>query len=123
MKPGIGVLFLGAAMMSIFTPAPRRAQSAALRSRRVESLAAILSEPAPIARMLALVQTRPHVLVLAISESREELEREMQELNETWNHWQLRSERQRYEIQPAPVLRPIHETNPRRLVAPLAPSV
>lgn len=56
-------------------------------------------------RMLALVQTKPHTLVLAVSESRDELERELQELNETWNHWQIRSERQRYEIQPAPVLR------------------
>ena len=29
----------------------------------------------------------------------------MQELNETWNDWRVRSERQRYEIQPAPILR------------------
>ena len=56
--------------------------------------------------MWALVQVRPEAQVLAISASRAELERELAEINETWNHWELRGERQRYAIQPAPVLFP-----------------
>jgi hypothetical protein len=54
--------------------------------------------------MWALVQFSPEVIVLAVSPSRAELERELAELNETWNHWELRTERQRYAIQAAPVL-------------------
>jgi hypothetical protein len=54
--------------------------------------------------MWALVQVRPETQVLAISASRAELERELAEINETWNHRELRSERQRYVIQSAPVL-------------------
>ena len=50
--------------------------------------------------MWALVQVRPEAQVLAISASRAELERELAEINETWNHWELRGERQRYVIQP-----------------------
>ncbi|MDB5568939.1 MAG: hypothetical protein JWN93_122, partial [Hyphomicrobiales bacterium] len=62
-------------------------------------------EPArPPRRMWALVQLRPDTAVLALSASRAELERELAELNETWNHWELRVERQRYAIQAAPVL-------------------
>jgi hypothetical protein len=109
MTRGIGALFLGAAVMSLFVPAGRAQQARDLRDAAscpddiVDSDAETAA--APPARLLALVQTRPRCQVLAISESREELERELVELNETWNHWQLRSERQRYEIQPAPVLR------------------
>ena len=32
------------------------------------------------------------------------LEAEVAELNETWNHWDLRTERQRYDIQPVCML-------------------
>ena len=110
MTRGIGALFLGAAVMSLFVPAGRAQQSRDLRDAAgcpeedfIDS--ANETAAAPPARLLALVQTRPQCQILAISESREELERELVELNETWNHWQLRSERQRYEIQPAPVLR------------------
>ena len=118
MARGIGALFLGAAVMSLFVPASRG--SLTREGRRTgpepETIAPAPEEAAyPPARLLALVQTRPQCLVLAISESREELEREMQELNETWNHWQLRNERQRYEIQPAPVLR--RAVEPPRLAA------
>jgi hypothetical protein len=110
MTRGIGALFLGAAMMSIFVPAPRaEAKPVPARMPRRSAQANDAAEPAPAARMLALVQTKPFTQVLAISESREELERELQELNETWNHWQIRTERQRYEIQPAPVLRRVDE--------------
>jgi hypothetical protein len=117
MTRGIGALFLGAAVMSIFVPAPRGAEARPVRLGRNRSAAALPSDPAPVARMLALVQTRPFTQVLAISESREELELEMQELNETWNDWRIRSERQRYEIQPAPVLRRVHEPDLRKRVA------
>lgn len=60
----------------------------------------------PPKRMWALIQYVPEVIVLAVSPSRAELERELAELNATWNHWELRTERQRYAIQPAPVLYP-----------------
>ncbi|MDB5596915.1 MAG: hypothetical protein JWM36_3876 [Hyphomicrobiales bacterium] len=118
MARGIGALFLGAAVMSLFVPASRR--SLTRETRRSEPQPE-MNDPAreeaayPPARLLALVQTRPQCLVLAISESREELEREMQELNDTWNHWQIRNERQGYEIQPAPVLR--RTVEPPRLAA------
>jgi len=108
MTRGIGALFLGAAVMSIFVPTPRGVEARPARPGRVRSTCAA-TEPAPAARMLALVQTRPFTQVLAVSESREELELEMQELNETWNDWRVRSERQRYEIQPAPILRRVSE--------------
>jgi hypothetical protein len=109
MTRGIGALFLGAAVMSIFVPTPRGVETRPPPPRR--------SGPAPAARMLALVQTRPFTQVLAVSESREELELEMQELNETWNDWRIRSERQRYEIQPAPILRRVNEPMIGRRVA------
>ena len=118
MTRGIGALFLGAAVMSIFVPAPRGAEARPVRNARTKDQPASgTSEAAPAARLLALVQTRPITQVLAISESREELEREMQELNETWNDWRIRTERQRYEIQPAPVLRRVTEPKLRRRVA------
>ena len=105
MKLGMGALFLGAAVMSLFASG----KGGATRSRK----ARIDRQQQP-SRMLVLVQTRPQALVLAASESREELERELQELNETWNHWELRTERQRYEIQPAPVLQPAGDPAPGR---------
>ena len=115
MTRAIGALFLGAAVVSILMKSPRRAERRPAQARPIGSRP--VDEPAPAARMLALVQTRPFTQVLAISESREELEREMQELNETWNDWRIRAERQRYEIQPAPVLRRVAEPTPGRRVA------
>lgn len=52
----------------------------------------------------ALVQTKPHVVVLAISTSEIELLKEVSELNASWNHWDLRTERHRYEVQRVPIL-------------------
>ena len=117
------VLFLGAAALSLFIPrqwrarvgvAPAAEPSAALPAPVAETTPSpvekqgaphVAPEPArPPRRMWALVQTRPEALILAVSASRAELERELSELNETWNHWELRVERQRYAIQPAPVL-------------------
>ena len=58
----------------------------------------------PRKRLWALVQTKPAALVLAVSDSREFLEAEARELNETWNHRELRTERHVYEIQPVALL-------------------
>ncbi len=96
-----GVFFIGAAALSLLFPRRRQAVP--------EKVAAEPAPPAPARpprRMWALVQVRPEAQVLAISASRAELERELAEINETWNHWELRGERQRYAIQPAPVLFP-----------------
>lgn len=120
MTRGIGTLFLGAAMMSLFSAAPKAPRRPKAHARR-----GAVPVPTPVdhgnpdmpSRLLALVQTKPHTMVLAISESREELERELLELNETWNHWELRNERQRYEIQPAPVLRRVREPQTLRRTA------
>ncbi|HEY8579391.1 MAG TPA: hypothetical protein VIL72_05855, partial [Beijerinckiaceae bacterium] len=127
------VLFLGAAALSLLIPRPwrpaaRAPDEAAAAPRvalppvpapgrpaeaRADSRAEARAEPPvetrqeaarPPRRMWALVQTKPETLVLAVSASRAELERELAELNETWNHWELRVERQRYAIQPAPIL-------------------
>lgn len=116
------VLLVGAAALSLFIPRRWRARgsvapaepAAALPAPVAETQPAVVDkqaasppapEPArPPRRMWALVQTRPEALILAVSASRAELERELSELNETWNHWELRVERQRYAIQPAPVL-------------------
>jgi hypothetical protein len=63
-------------------------------------------EPAPAPKaaeqrklLYALVQTRPHVVVLAVSDSRPDLEAELGELEVTWNHFELRAARHRFEIQ------------------------
>ncbi|MFN3889749.1 MAG: hypothetical protein ACK4MV_05065 [Beijerinckiaceae bacterium] len=97
-----GVFFLGAAALSLLFPRRRQAIPAPAQSEAQPKAA-----PArPPRRMWALVQVRPEAQVLAISASRSELERELAEINETWNHWELRDERQRYVIQPAPVLFP-----------------
>jgi len=100
-----GVFFLGAAALSILLPRRPRAPERAAAPAPQESPAAPAAPRAP-RRMWALVQTKPEVMVLAVSASRAELERELAEINETWNHWELRSETQRYAIQPAPVLFP-----------------
>jgi hypothetical protein len=95
MKTKVGALLFGAAILSLFFPK---------RHRQRRNEASARSPEAPPRRMYALVQTRPRVIVLAVSPKIEELEREIIELNETWNHWAMRSERRRFEIQPAPVL-------------------
>ena len=61
------------------------------------------ADPSPRV-VFALVQTRPHVVVLAVSPSEDELIKEMNELNSTWNHWNLRTEGHRYEVQRVPIL-------------------
>ena len=87
----LGALLFGAAVLSVLLP--NRAKAPAM---------APLNPPQPLPEqrrgpLFALVQTKPHVVVLAVSDSRAQLETE---LNATWNHWDLRSERHRYEIQP-----------------------
>ncbi|MEN9708550.1 MAG: hypothetical protein RIQ68_958 [Pseudomonadota bacterium] len=89
----LGALLFGAAVLSILLPNRPKAGPAA---------AAIPPQPLPEPRrrpLFALVQTRPQVVVLAVSDSRGQLETELNELNATWNHWDLRTERHRYEIQ------------------------
>lgn len=64
-----------------------------------------LPPPAPSpGALFALVQTKPHVVVLAISPSQEELLKEVTELNASWNHWDLRTQNHRYEVQRVPIL-------------------
>ena len=58
----------------------------------------------PRKRLWALVQTRPSAMVLLVSDIREDLEAEARELNDTWNHRELRTERHTYEIQPVAML-------------------
>jgi hypothetical protein len=98
MAKRFGALLLGAAFFSIFLPGRKP----------------VTATPAPVPgpepkpqgrkRLWALVQVKPQVVVLAISDSREDLEVEVAELNETWNHWDLRTERHRYDIQPVCML-------------------
>ena len=86
---------LGAAIRAIFA------------SRRTAlAQTAKLPEPSRASRkrLWALVQTKPAPLVLLVSDSREDLEAEAHELNATWNHRDLRSERHNYEIQPVALL-------------------
>lgn len=123
-----GFLLMGAAALSLLfprlgrnlaqTPEPQRPHGAQAMSGpqklpgqqaapQVGASANAAPRPLPARapkRMWALVQFSPEVIVLAVSPSRAELERELAELNETWNHWELRTERQRYAIQAAPVL-------------------
>lgn len=108
-----GVFFLGAAALSLLFPGRKAAiEQAALVKAPKRAHAA-----RPPRRMWSLVQVRPDVQVLAVSASRVELERELAELNQTWNHCELRDERQRYVIQAAPVLFPA----PPEPGPPLAP--
>jgi hypothetical protein len=96
MAKRFGALLLGAAFFSIFLPGRKAAAPAPTTG----------PEPKPPARkrLWALVQVKPQVVILAISDSREDLEAEVVELNETWNHWDLRTERHRYDIQPVCML-------------------
>lgn len=93
MKARLGALLFGAALVSLVAPKARRTGTGRTAAA-----------PETARRLYALVQTRPTIAVLALSAHIEELEREVVELNETWNHWALRSERRRFEIQTAPVL-------------------
>ena len=93
----------GAAVLSLFTPA-RRAPEKRASAEPVPSGPAPKPVRRPQARLHALVQTRPHVVVLAVSTDVAELEKELAELNETVNHWDLRTERHAYEIQQVPLL-------------------
>lgn len=97
MAKRFGALLLGAAFFSFFLPG-RKAASPAASAPESGTKAQTRK------RLWALVQVKPHVVVLAVSDSREDLEAEVAELNETWNHWDLRTERQRYDIQPVCML-------------------
>jgi hypothetical protein len=125
-----GLLLMGAAMLSLLFPGRRAAaakakveaegapdaarqgqqgqqgQYAASAEGERAAVRPVETPARPPRRMWALVQYAPEVIVLAVSPSRSELERELAELNATWNHWELRTERQRYAIQAAPVLYP-----------------
>lgn len=74
--------------------------------------------PAARKRLWALVQTKPAAQVLLVSDSRENLEAEARELNETWNHRDLRSERHSYEIQPVALLQTGRDPATRRVGQP-----
>jgi hypothetical protein len=123
-----GFLLMGAAALSLLFPrlGRSRAQAPDQPLRDVPQAAeAAAPAPRPQAarapkRMWALVQFSPEVIVLAVSSSRAELERELAELNETWNHWELRTERQRYAIQAAPVLYASQEPAPVRPIGSTA---
>ena len=97
-KKTLGALMFGAAVLSLFAPA-RRAPAASAPSGTPPKPAR-RAQP----RLHALVQTKPHVVVLAVSTDIAELERELAELNETVNHWDLRTERHAYDIQQVPLL-------------------
>jgi hypothetical protein len=97
MAKRFGTLLLGAAFFSFFLPSRKAAPVTAPAPEPT-------SKPQGRKRLWALVQVKPHVVVLAVSDSREDLEAEVCELNETWNHWDLRTERQRYDIQPVCML-------------------
>jgi hypothetical protein len=89
----LGALLFGAAVLSVLLPSRSKAPATA-------PVAPPPALPEPRRKPLfALIQTRPHVVVLAVSDSRAQLETELHELNATWNHWDLRTERHRYEIQ------------------------
>jgi len=92
----MGMFIFGAALASLFAKfAKTRGTPARLPSPP--------PAPSPVA-LYALVQTKPHVVVLAISPSEDELLKEVSELNASWNHWDLRTERHRYEVQRVPIL-------------------
>ena len=108
-----GVFFLGAAALSLLFPRLRLNQAAVVPQSSPPA-----TPPRPPRRMWALVQILPDLQVLAVSASRAELERELSEINETWNHCELRAERQRYVIQAAPVLFPAPPEPGARVAAP-----
>lgn len=122
-----GFLLMGAAALSLLFPRLGRnsAQTGEPQLRQAPQPKAVDLAPKPQParapkRMWALVQFSPEVIVLAISPSRTELERELAELNLTWNHWELRTERQRYAIQAAPVLYASQEAAPVRPIGSTA---
>jgi hypothetical protein len=124
-----GLFLMGAAALSLLFPrrrrngaeAPQTAHAPQTGQSAASALAAARPQPARAPkRMWALVQFSPEVIVLAVSPSRAELERELAELNETWNHWELRTERQRYAIQAAPVLYALQEPAPARPIGSTA---
>ncbi len=87
----VGLFRLGEAIRSWFAPRrPAAKQDDSPRSGRK--------------RLWALVQTKPVAVALLVSDSLENLEAEARELNETWNHRDLRKERHAYEIQPVALL-------------------
>ena len=103
-KRGFGIFAVGAALGSLLAKLgkPRRLP---MRRRPPPTT------PSPRV-VFALVQTRPHVVVLAVSATEDELIKEMNELNSTWNHWNLRTEGHRYAVQRVPVLVDVPEIAP-----------
>jgi hypothetical protein len=101
-----GAFLLGAALISALIPKKSmRSPAPAPPPRPVRKLA---QKP-----LYALVQTQPHALVLAISDSRADLEAEMGELNETWNLQDLRTEPHSYEVQPVCLLQTDRDPFPK----------
>ncbi len=90
MAKRFGVFLLGAALIS--TLIPKKARQAPAEPPRP-------ARKPPYRPLFALVQTSPRALVLAVSDSRSDLEAEMAELNDTWNHQEIRAQSQSYEIQ------------------------
>lgn len=128
-----GFLLMGAAALSLLFPRLGRSSAQTgephlqphLQCAPQAKAVDLTPKPQPARapkRMWALVQFSPEVIVLAVSPSRAELERELAELNETWNHWELRTERQRYAIQAAPVLYASQEPAPVRPIGSTATS-
>jgi len=104
MAKRFGVFLLGAALISALVP--KKAKQA------------LASPPRPVRKppyrpLFALVQTSPQALVLAVSDSRADLEAEMAELNATWNCENLRVESQTYEIQPVCLLQTARDPFPK----------
>ncbi len=108
MAKRFGAFLLGAALISALIPK---------KSRQVDA-------PAPAPRrkpaskpLFALVQTGPRAIVLAISDSRVDLEAEMAELNATWNLQDLRDEPHGYEIQQVCLLQTDRDPFPKLAAA------
>ena len=108
MPKRFGAFLLGAALVSALIPGKSK-EAAQPRPRPRRNLA---QKP-----LYALVQTRPQALILAVSESRADLEAEMGELNETWNLEGLRIEFHSYEIQPVCLLQTDRDQFPKLTAA------
>lgn len=87
MSAKVGTLFCSIAIGALVASRSRRPRRAQLIARP---------------QLFALVQTKPHGVILASSYDVAELERELKELNETINHHALRSERHAYVIVAVP---------------------